>query len=138
MKPSLKFDTILTFRDDKRCEARCRMRLFALGSEAIQALVIFTEMPSNPGMPITKAIEMIASQAVQKYDLDPDGTLWVEHYPGSLRSRKSKEYPPSDYVYVNFSSYYFDQEGFHYKRPNWQPTSLEELENIVGESLEFE
>src|SRR5439155_3208931 len=138
MKPSLKLNTILTFRDDKGCEAHCRMRLFGLGSEAMEALVIFSEMPSNPGRPITNAIEIIASQAVQEYELDPDGTLWVEHYPSSLHFRKSKEYPPSDYVYVSFSSYYFDQDGFHYKRPNWRLTSREELENLVGESLEVE
>ena len=114
------------------------MRLFHLGTEAIHALVIFTEMPSNPGSPITNAIDTIASLAVQKYELDPDGTLWVEHYPSSLHFRKSKEYPPSDYVYVSFSSYYFDHEGFHYTRPNWQPASREELENIIGEALEVE
>ena len=114
------------------------MRLFNLGTEAIHALVIFTEMHSNPANPITNAIDIIASLAVQKYELDPDGTLWVEHYPSRLHSRKSKEYPPSDYVYVSFSSYHFDQEGFHYKCPNWQPTSRDELESIVGESLEAE
>lgn len=44
-------------------------------------VVMFTELPDNPGMSVTNAFEIIAEQWVARTGIDPSSTIWIEHYP---------------------------------------------------------
>jgi hypothetical protein len=51
--------------------------------KADQWIVIFTqvESPINQGMSVTNSAEDVATQIVQEFALDPQKTLFIEHYP---------------------------------------------------------
>ena len=59
-------------------ESLCRVRIF----RNIPAdVTLLTELPNNPGNSISSCIEIIAGIVTAKYELKPDRTIWIEHYP---------------------------------------------------------
>ena len=57
--------------------AHCHLRILQNDQET---LVIATELASNPGKSITNAAEIIATDVVKRWQLDPHKTQFIEHY----------------------------------------------------------
>lgn len=69
---------LLDFRATNGYPSQCKITIY----RAIQ-LVIASE--TGEGMSVTNAAEIIASEVVKRYDLDPERMLFIEHYPEILR-----------------------------------------------------
>ncbi|HEY7418846.1 MAG TPA: hypothetical protein VH593_26940 [Ktedonobacteraceae bacterium] len=46
-------------------------------------LLLSTELPDNPGLPLKNAVILIATQAVNLFGLDPAKLHFILHYPAS-------------------------------------------------------
>src|SRR5437763_13794637 len=58
----------------------------------LQALVVATEIPTNPGKSVTNTVAYIATLAVKQFGLDPKQTLFIEHYtPESYEGHDDRE-----------------------------------------------
>lgn len=56
----------------------CRLRIF----QGLSATVVVMS-ETGDGMSVTNAAEQIATTAVERYHLNPDQTVFIEHYPTS-------------------------------------------------------
>jgi hypothetical protein len=62
----------------------CRLRVFTDPDRP--AVVVASELAENPGTSVTNRAEVVASQACRDFQLDPESTLFLEHYgPFSYR-----------------------------------------------------
>lgn len=55
----------------------CWIRVYELNNKFV---VIATELKENPGMSVTNAVEIVASQVVAKLEIDPRKATFFEHY----------------------------------------------------------
>ena len=73
----LKTDTEFNYEGYGRQKCRCGIRIHELGG--INA-VVMTELDDNPGTSVTNGAELLASQICDAYGLDPNYTIFIEHY----------------------------------------------------------
>lgn len=66
------------FIDPNGRAAHCALRLVQGSRERV--VVIATELRSNPGMSITNAVEMLATQVARQFELNVMMLVWIEHY----------------------------------------------------------
>lgn len=134
-------DTILSYRPwGQGIEARCRARIFR--REDGRAAVIVTELPDNPGMSVTNAAEWIATTLLHRYDLDPNDTIWIEHYPD--RHPPGMEGERMFDETFDLIRFRWEDEGRHRapmrlspwaRTPDWRHLDREEVEELVGRRL---
>lgn len=43
--------------------------------------IVCAQAPGNPGMSITNAVEAIAAQVCARFNIRPEGLIWLEHWP---------------------------------------------------------
>jgi len=43
-------------------------------------VALLTELPNNPGNSISSCIEIVAGIVTDRYNLNPNRTIWIEHY----------------------------------------------------------
>ena len=86
-------------------------------------LVIASE--TGEGMSVTNAAEVIATEVVNRYGIDPARMLFIEHYPESQRPRPYGE----SYDLVTFT-----WDGKRATNPDWRhlpPAEFDEILNAV-------
>ncbi len=42
--------------------------------------MVVSEPTANPGMSITNAVEELATQVIERYEIDPERPVWMQHY----------------------------------------------------------
>lgn len=97
----------------------CHLEVLKQGDTA---LVVATELHSNPGMSITNSSEKLATEVVNHFKLDPAKTTFVEHYNDEISYGSSVWYRrnnPDHYSTVTYT-----WENGVAKRPQW--TSITE------------
>lgn len=97
--------------------SHCYLRIMQTGQET---LVIATEVSTNPGKSITNAIEIIATDAVKCWQLDPSKTRFIEHY-----TPESSEGADEEYKEVRFT-----WNGQQADDPNWHKLSPRKLATL--------
>lgn len=80
-----------------------------------QIVVVFTEIPSNPGPSVTNAIECIIAQFCKLKDLIPNETVFIERYDSH----------PNDLDLVTLVNELGEE------KPRWQRLSEEESAPIL-------
>jgi hypothetical protein len=72
------------FTDPNGRDAHCRIELVPAsggrGPADDRVVVIATELIDNPGMSVTNAVEALATQACEQFDLNPRSVVWIEFY----------------------------------------------------------
>ncbi len=72
-------DYVHPFESVSGIRSRCRIRLYLPEHEHDAPVVVCSELPENPGVPVTAAAENIAADVIKTHWLvDP---LWIEHHP---------------------------------------------------------
>ncbi len=72
-------DYVHPFESVSGIRSRCRIRLYLPEHEHDAPVVVCSELPENPGVPVTSAAENIAADVIKTHWLvDP---LWIEHHP---------------------------------------------------------
>lgn len=111
--------TYLRFRAPNGCDSRCGIDVGEM-SDGDALAVVFTELPDNPGMSITNAVEFLASMVLRDYICKislarakaPLEIHWYEHYPPTKRHDGALDR-------VRFLAYDFVKREYSY--PTWTP-----------------
>lgn len=109
-------------------KAVCGLRIVRDGE---QTIVVLTELPENRGMSVTNAAEEIATQVRREFGLDPDQTLWIEHYPEqqvAYHGRPLREKATYDEIIYTWDDYQASE-------PEWHRLNQEEVEILLGDFL---
>lgn len=77
---------------------------------------------TGEGMSVPNACELIATQVVKRYGLEPGRMLFVEHYPQCQRPKPYDE---------SFDLVTFRWDGKRFWNPDWKPLSKEEFNDII-------
>ena len=100
--------------------AKCDLEI--IRSPGPIALVICTELEDNPGTSVTNAAARIATRLCQEdRTIDPEGLIWVEHYPE--RSAGPGRPLPESWDVVRFTA----RDGRTFRRPSWRHSTAEEI-----------
>lgn len=108
--------------------AHCWLDIYADDPDR-PAVVIVTEARDNGGTSVTHAIETIAALTVHVFDLDPDCTLFVEHYHASRALHLSERF-----AFVEFHRNSRQRPG-SLGQPTWIPVSKQRIEYLIGHAL---
>lgn len=70
----------------------CRLEVIPLGDG--RTVIIASQLPGNPGTPMTNAAEHLASHVCDRFGINPDRLVWNENYghggPRGTASRKQE------------------------------------------------
>lgn len=109
----------LQFRAHNGILSSCKLTIYP----DIQ-LVIVSE--TDEGSSVTNSAEIIATEVVKCYGIDPSRMVFVEHYPAAQRPQFRGE----SYDLVTFT-----WEGNIATKPNWQPISMAELDALRASGI---
>jgi hypothetical protein len=117
---------------------RCRIRLYLPDEEQDAPVVVCTEPPKNPGVPITYAVEHIAAEVIAANPLLETPFIWIEHYEDRVKGTPSD---PATFDRVTFSSYEVREvlRGGEWRKeigaPNWKALDRASVEALIGGPL---
>jgi hypothetical protein len=69
-------DYVHPYRGAAEMHSRYRIRLYLPGEDRDAAVVICSELPDNPGVPITDAAGLIAAEVIEHFRL-PSPPVWI-------------------------------------------------------------
>ena len=74
-------DTIFSWRPTERgFDCQCRLKIYQKCSD--QRVVIFSISPDLPETTFSRTIPPLIRQVNHRFNLSPQKTMWLEHYPG--------------------------------------------------------
>lgn len=81
-------------------------------------IVLMTELPGNPGVSVTNAVEWLIPMIARALSVCVEDTIWIEHYPESPDTKRG----PSFGTRPTFDRVRLDASG----HPSWEhfPDSL--------------
>lgn len=106
----------------------CRVRIVKTGDKVV---VVISEMTGNPGEPIRKIIEKIATYIHSKLlsQISPADIIWIEHYQDAAYLPFLK----GDHVYLEVSFRYKRNGRLHeYSVPHRKAITNEDLSGLTG------
>ena len=107
--------------------AHCRLRIFDTDAGAI---VIFSELADNPGISVTNATEVLATEIANVYRLNRTTTRWIEHYDRNVYRHAGEGMTETfDEITYTWSLYGVATV------PQWKRIPGEELEIALDEEL---
>jgi hypothetical protein len=121
----------------------CHLRIFTTGDDRHVALI--TESAENHGPSIMSAAETIATEVLRAFALDPNTTIFVEHFDDrswataqrmlrtgdGLRRRDGEE----DFDRVTFTVLHDESDRPFLVEPNWRAVRKHQLERLLGGAL---
>lgn len=110
--------------------ARCRLRIYVHNQ---QTVVLLTELPDNPGMSVTNWAAELATDIATRYKLDPNKTIWIEHYPAG--AERSATFDQVRFAWGKPAKLWQQQYALAADTPYWQRLTLEEVEIATGANL---
>lgn len=119
-----KKDFRFEWRDWKKCECACRIRIFdGRGDFTGQTIVVATDI--NEGNSVTNEGEHIATLICLQENIAPADLIFVEHYPASVSFEET------------YDRVVFDWDTFRkeFKNPRWTHWTRAKVEQATGEKL---
>lgn len=104
-------------------ESYCRLRIWQPHPE--QTIVMLSDEGLDSGTSITNCVEYIAPKIAAEFELDPQTTDWIEHYPGYRQERSG----------VEFSRVHLQWREQTVVQVHWSPLSQQETECLVAQPL---
>lgn len=128
-------DYVRPFESVSGMPSRCRLRIYVPDEEQDSPVVVCSELPSNPGIPITGAAENIAAEVVMAHWLV--APVWIEYHP-----KETTVAGVESFELVVFSDYKV-REVMHRAgsrieigQPAWKPLDRRSVEVLVGHPLD--
>ena len=117
MKASLdNIDTIFEFTGSWGLASKCGLKRFAFnGKDAVLVSELYQD---NPGTSITQVTTSLANQICEKFNIDPNTLIYIEHSP-EMNSKLS--FYNEEFYKVNFEI--IDSK---FTKPSWQMLSMDE------------
>lgn len=128
----LVFDAKLPFTDCNGNPAQCDLKIYKQEDNTPQTIVIATEGADNPGMSITNDYETVANFATGVFGLQPDRTLWVEHYNAESYAGKPLPHEKGD----RYSLVHLHWDGQRFSNAYFVYLSESQLQGLLGSPLE--
>lgn len=113
------------------CACCCRARVFGAGAAPV---VVLTELADNPGTSVTNAVESLAAQFCECYELDGADVVWVEHYPDARAQGERDASAEERFAAVNFNSIEARAGGWRFHGPRWAPMTRARVEALSGQA----
>jgi hypothetical protein len=118
------------FRGLNGCAAHCDLEILRLADG--RTLVIATERKDNPGASVTNVAEHLASYVCDRFGIDPDRLVWIEHYayPGTVNPKRDREYDrvtfrrrTPELIRWSESILQCHPDGWpgYFEKPDWRP-----------------
>jgi hypothetical protein len=133
-------DTKFSYTGFHGCASFCRLRVFKRDAGAV---VVMTETGDNSGTSVTNAVEEVATQACERYSLNPHNTIFIEHYPDSREPSRDGHRRPDAIFEEHFDRVTFAsiaREGVNWSLavPQWKRMAREQVERLTGKVWETE
>lgn len=132
-------DTVFPFIGLYGCASSCRVRVFP----GAAPIVVMTETGDNEGTSITNAVETVAAQVCDFYNLDAQSAVFIEHYPDRRGELKRARKIPDPIFEEHFDAVTFERiergpNGWRFMRPRWQRLKRAEIEALTRQKWEPE
>lgn len=102
------------------CDSICSLKI-----DRAKNLVIASEVVENTGTSITNAAAQLATEICDKYSLNKERLIWIEHYfHKNYQGGKEEE----RYDLVTFMQY-----GRKLVAPKWSPLAKEKILDLINE-----
>ena len=122
------------FRSVSGLRSRCRVRIYMAEEERDAPVVICSELPNNPGPPITASVENIAAEMIRSNRLSVP--VWIEHHP-----KETTAVGVESFELVIFSDYEVREVVRHQGvrleigQPTWKPLDRRSVEVLIEQPL---
>ena len=131
----MRADYIHPFESVSGTPSRCRIRVYLPDEEDDAPVVVCTELPDNPGIPVTGAVENIAAEVIEAHWLV--APVWIEYHPEETTVAGAESFE-----LVVFSDYKVREmvgptgSRVEIGQPLWKPLDRRSVEVLVGWPLE--
>jgi hypothetical protein len=129
-------DYTYPYKDAGGRPAHCRVRIYLPDDMRDAPVVIYSELPNNPGGSITNSAEAIAAGVIRANEL-PTPMVWLEHWP-----KESTDGGEETFELVVFSSYevterapYLGETRVWIGEPTWKSLDRATVEVLVGAKM---
>ncbi len=128
-------DYLHPFESVSGIRSRCRIRVYLPEQEHDAPVVVCSELPENPGIPVTGATENIAAEVIMSLGLE--APVWIEYHP-----RETTAAGVESFELVVFSDYKVREmvgptgSRLEIGKPFWKPIDRCSVEVVVGQLLE--
>jgi hypothetical protein len=128
-------DYIHPFESVSGTFSRCRIRVYLPEEECDAPVVICSELPHNPGIPVTGAVENIAAAVLEAHRLV--APIWIEYHP-----EETTVAGVESFELVVFSDYNVREtvssagSRIEIGQPFWKPLDRQSVEVLLGQPLE--
>jgi hypothetical protein len=90
-----------------------------------KTIVIATELyDSNPGSSVTSRVDKLATELINKYNINHEKLIFIEHNP----DRKSS----LEFFKETFDRVNFEWDGTKLMNPSWERLSLEKVNDLIN------
>ena len=115
-------DQIFNFKGIWDIDSKCGLEIFTKNKDSV---VVVTELyKDNPGTSVTEAATLLVKQICDKFGLNPDNMIYIEHNPPT----KSKlSFYDEEFFLVKFTF----QNGT-FINPTWRKLSDDEINKIFS------
>ena len=128
-------DYVHPFESVSGVRSRCRIRIYLPEHELDAPVVVCSELPENPGIPVTGATEHIAAEVIRDHWLV--APVWIEYHPAETTAVGVESFE-----LVVFSDYKI-RESVHHAgsrieigEPSWKALDRPSVELLLGEPLD--
>jgi hypothetical protein len=128
-------DYVHPFESPSGIHSRCRIRVYLPEQEHDAPVVVCSELPENPGIPVTGAAENIAAEVIKAYWLvDP---VWIEYHPEETTAAGIESFE-----LVVFSDHKIREavrstaSRIEVGEPSWRALDRPSVELLLGEPLD--
>jgi hypothetical protein len=128
-------DYVHPFESPSGIHSRCRIRVYLPEQEHDAPVVVCSELPENPGIPVTGAAENIAAEVIKAYWLvDP---VWIEYHPEDTTAAGIESFE-----LVVFSDHKIREavrstaSRIEVGEPSWRALDRPSVELLLGEPLD--
>ncbi len=116
------------------CASHCRLRVFKHGGGVV---VVMTETGDNTGTSVTNAIEDVATLVCERFSLNPQQAVFIEHYPDSRTPardghRRHDAMFEEHFDRVTFASITREGVNWDLSMPQWKRMAREQVERLTG------
>jgi hypothetical protein len=128
-------DYIHPFESVSGTSSRCRVRVYLPEEEHDAPVIVCSELPDNPGIPVTGAAENIAAEVIVAHWLV--APVWIEYHP-----EETTVAGVESFELVVFSDYRVKEKvgptgsRLEIGEPLWKPLDRSSVEDLVGWVLE--
>lgn len=118
-------------------EGCCRVRVFEGGDDPeVRSVVLMSDQGDGPS--VTNAVEIIAAEVARDRGLDPEATVFLEHYPraaSEIRHGLKEEFDLVRFGHHDPQETQRRTRVYRFGTPAWAPYGREGVQRLIGRKL---